>query len=66
MNENREPDVTEKKGAEPPPVDAEERFNWDTDLGEFPPPLRRTKLLVRFRRKVAEPLPYPDPGQEQP
>jgi hypothetical protein len=64
MKEEHEPDVMEKKPPEPLPVDAEERWDNDVDLGPFPPPLRSTKISVRFRRKEPEPMPYPDPDTE--
>jgi hypothetical protein len=64
MSETNKPDVTEEKKPEPLPADPEERWDWDADLGPPPPPLRRTKILVHFRRREAKPLPYLDPDQE--
>lgn len=64
MNENHEPDVVERKEPVPLPVDPEERLDWDFDIGERPSPLWRKKILVRFRTKTAEPMPYPDPETE--
>ena len=63
MNEHDEA-VVEKKLAEPLPVDSEERLDWDFDLGKRPEPIRKGKMLVRFRSRKAEPLPFPDPDLE--
>ena len=64
MNEEQTGDVKDEKKAEPLPVDPEERLDWDFDIGDRPPPLWRKKILVRFRTRVAEPMPYPDPDTE--
>lgn len=64
MNEEQSADVAEKKKAEPLPIDPEERLDWDFDIGERPAPIRKGKILVTFRRKKAEPMPFPDPDTE--
>ena len=63
MNENREPDVTEKKPAEPLPVDPDDRWDWEF-YQPPPPPLRRWKVQGRIVWKgPAQPLPHPDPDE---
>ncbi len=64
MNEEQDGDVVEKKETKPMPIDPEERLDWDFDLGERPAPIRKGKILVRFRAKKAEPMPFPDPDLE--
>ncbi|HET6574323.1 MAG TPA: hypothetical protein VFG68_12005 [Fimbriiglobus sp.] len=65
MNENREPDVTEKKKPEPLPFDPDgEILDWDAYFPPPPPKNRRT-IRVQFRHKgPAQPMPYPDPDEE--
>ncbi len=64
MHDEKTADTVEKKKIEPLPVDPEDRLEWDFDIGDRPPPLWRKKILVRFRKKKAEPMPYPDPDTE--
>jgi hypothetical protein len=64
MNDEREPKTTDKKPPEPLPIDPDERLDWDFDLGERPPPLRKWKVWAQIRYKKAEPLPMPDPDEE--
>ncbi|MBA4064364.1 MAG: hypothetical protein C0501_11755 [Isosphaera sp.] len=65
MSDANEPDVTEKPKAKPLPYEPDgEVLDWDAYVPP-PPPLRRGKILVRFRRREATPLPYPDPDEEQ-
>lgn len=61
MRDEQTADVADEKSRKPLPVDAEERRDCDINLGRFPEPLRRTKILVHFRRRIAEPLPVRDP-----
>lgn len=58
MSENDATDVTEQKKAELPPCP--DRWDWDADLGEPPPPLRRGKIRVQFRFKASgtDAVPY--------
>jgi hypothetical protein len=60
-NERKAP---EKKAPEPLPVDPEDRWDWDFDIGERPPPNRKWQVRVQLRYKKAEPLPLHDPEEE--
>jgi hypothetical protein len=64
MGKQREPELSTRKTPEPLPVDPEERWDWDFDLGERPPPRRKWTVLAHLRYKKSEPLPLPDPDEE--
>lgn len=60
MNQNSEPDVAEKKEAEPLPVEPDEEvLDWDAYV---PPPKRKGTIRVRLRYMGrSKPMPVPDP-----
>jgi hypothetical protein len=64
MDHNGNPRLSQRKPAEPLPVDPDERWDWEFDIGERPPPSRTGKVWVQLRYRKAEPLPLPDPDED--
>jgi hypothetical protein len=64
VSDNHQTDLTEKKAVEPMPMSPDEDvLDWDA-YSPPPPPKRSGKIQVRLRKKIAEPMPFPDPETE--